>query len=293
MNDVSTKPNLSPEELAGVLASYNDAAGRLKESHDTLQHEVRRLRTELAHKNRQLERRKRLAALGEMAAGLAHEIRNPLGGIQLYADLLRKDLGGQRRSVDIVDKIISGVRSLDCLVTEVLAMTHTVAPKTKPGDLAMAATAAIDLLADRIEARGVHLSCRTAGPIQAVCDHDMIRRALLNVVRNAIDAAGCDGTVTVELFQKNHRAVIQVADDGPGVKADVADRIFNPFFTTKQEGTGLGLAIVHRIVEAHEGTITVGTSPLGGALFTIKLPIDGTHAPPTHRGEDHDDHCRD
>ncbi len=273
MNETVMKQNLTSEELVDILASYNEVTERLQQSHDELNNEVRRLHDELASKNRQLERRKRLAALGEMAAGLAHEIRNPLGGIRLYADLLRRDLQDRNESTEIIEKIIGGVGNLNTLVTDVLAMTHSVKPKVQPSDLTAIVASAIELLGELIAQNGTAVSCQCPSELTVACDRDMIHRAMLNVIRNAVEAAAEEGNVMIDISAQKDRAVVTIADSGQGVDAQVADRMFNPFFTTKDQGTGLGLAIVHRIVEAHDGSITVASSRWGGASFTISLPL--------------------
>ncbi|MFA5865080.1 MAG: HAMP domain-containing sensor histidine kinase [Phycisphaerae bacterium] len=278
MNTMTGKLNVTQDDLAGILESYSQAAERLKESHDVLQLEVRRLREELAQKNRQLERRKRLAALGEMAAGLAHEIRNPLGGIQLYANLLRKDLTDRPQLANIVDKMITGVKILDALVTDVLALTHTVQPKFTATDLVPLVNSAIELLAPHMQEKQSQVFFQAPAALAVVCDPNMLQRAILNLIRNAIDAAGISGQVFVEIIETNNQALLQITDTGPGIDPEIADKIFNPFFTTKDTGTGLGLAIVHRIIEVHEGTIRVTRAKTGGALFTIKIPQQPSNA---------------
>jgi signal transduction histidine kinase len=266
------KMNLTQDELANILESYHQVAERLKESHETLQMEVRRLRDELASKNRELERKKRLAALGEMAAGLAHEIRNPLGGIQLYADMLRKDLLDRPDMALTTDKIISGVKTLNALVTDVLALTHTVQPKFSQTDVVEIIYRMIELVQPIILENQSSVSYHGPSTLSIVADQRMLERALLNLFRNAIDAAGQNGVVEVELERKRNFVIVQVGDNGKGISPEIADKLFNPFFTTKDNGTGLGLSIVHRIVEAHDGNIKVGKSHLGGASFTIKFP---------------------
>ena len=269
---VTGKSSLTQDDLANILEGYHQAAERLKESHDLLQHEVRRLREELASTNRQLERRKRLAALGEMAAGLAHEIRNPLGGIQLYASLLKRDLSDRPELVITVDKMITGIKSLDALVSDVLALTHTVRPRFAPTDLVPLIRSAVELLDPSVQEKQARVVCQVPGELFVICDPHMIQRAALNLLKNGLDAAGTGGCVFVEVAGRKEEAVIQVADTGPGIAPEIADKVFNPFFTTKATGTGLGLAIVHRIVEAHEGTIRVSKAPSGGALFVLRIP---------------------
>jgi signal transduction histidine kinase len=273
MEPMTQKLNLSQDDLGTILESYSRAAERLKESHDGLQLEVRRLREELASKNRQLERRKRLAALGEMAAGLAHEIRNPLGGIQLFANLLRRDLADRPDLVVTIDKMIKGVKSLDVLVTDVLALTHTVQPKFTAADLAAVVGAAIELVGPHLQEKQSRICYQAPASVPLVCDSNMLQRAVLNLLRNALEAAGLGGEVFVEIVPHRQHVLLQISDTGPGIKTEVADKIFNPFFTTKDTGTGLGLAIVHRIVEAHEGTIRVSKAQIGGAMFTVKIPL--------------------
>jgi signal transduction histidine kinase len=274
METMTNKLNLTQDELANILESYSQAAERLKESHDVLQTEVRRLHDELANKNRQLERRKRLAALGEMAAGLAHEIRNPLGGIQLYANLLRKDLSEMPDQVDIIDKIIKGVRSLDDLVTDVLALTHTVQPKFNEGDLVQVVETAMEFLQPMLAEKESQIAFNSPVSLPAICDTNMLQRAMMNLIRNAVEAAGQGGQVIVDLNKSKKGIELRISDSGPGIEPEVADRIFNPFFTTKDTGTGLGLSIVHRIIEAHNGTIKITKASIGGARFTIRFTAE-------------------
>jgi signal transduction histidine kinase len=262
METTTQKINLTQDEIVGILETYSQAAERLKESHDVLQLEVRRLREELANKNRQLERRKRLAALGEMAAGLAHEIRNPLGGIQLYANLLHKDLSDRPEQAKIVEKIVVGVRSLDALVTDVLAMTHTVEPKFAAMDLVQVVSTSVELVQPQLAENESQISIHCPTTLEMIGDAHMLQRALLNLIRNAVDASGTCGQIFIDINRKQKNIVLQITDTGPGIDPEIADKIFNPFFTTKDTGTGLGLSIVHRIVEAHDG----------GAVFTVKLP---------------------
>lgn len=272
MSMVSEKSDITEQDLASILDSYNEATERLKESHDILQREVRRLRNELEQKNRQLERRKRLAALGEMAAGLAHEIRNPLGGIQLYANLLSRDLTENPELKNVADKIVMGVKTLDGLVTDVLSLTHTIEPKFKSSDLIEILNFAIELIQNDIQEKQVQVSLHTPVTHPLVCDPNMLQRALLNLLRNAIEASGVDGQVFVDVENSKEDVIIRISDTGPGIDESLFDRVFNPFFTTKDNGTGLGLSIVHRIVESHSGSISVTNSDSGGALFTITLP---------------------
>lgn len=263
------------QDLARMLSAYTEVTERLRSSHDRLAAEVGRLRGELASKNRQLERRSRLAALGEMAAGMAHEIRNPLGGIALYAGLLRKQLEDRPAQQALAARIACGVEGLNAIVNDILAFAGEIQPQKRPVDLASVVHEACDLARARLEQSGADLACDVPEGTELAADRSLLVRAVSNLLFNAIDAAG-EGEIRLAGRIDGDRVVLTVADSGPGVPAENLERIFNPFFTTKDAGTGLGLAIVHRIVESHGGQIGAANAAapegLGGALFTISLP---------------------
>ncbi len=263
-------------DLAAAIAAYTEITERLRDSHDKLLHEVQRLRDELASKNRELERRSRLAALGQMAAGMAHEIRNPLGGIALYASLLAGRLEADRESASIARKIATGVQRLNGLVGDILAFAGDIQPQKRPILLSAVLAEASELARCRLETAGTKLSCRYQDDVMFEGDPRLLVRAIANLLFNASDAAG-EGQVVLEAEASSGQLQITVADSGAGIPTEIMDRIFNPFFTTKESGTGLGLAIVHRIVDSHGGRISVRNGgegdPLGGAHFVLDLPI--------------------
>ena len=292
MTTLLHEPAQSAEKLNDfrrIIGAYQQATERLKDSHDQLMGEVSRLRAELVAKNQQFERRKRLAALGEMAAGVAHEIRNPLGSIQLYADLLARQLAGDSRKADLAGKIGAAVRGLDAIVSDMLTFTRVAEASRQPTNFAALVAEAAAESAARLDAAGAAVHAEWIDPsLQVELDPRLFKRVLVNLIVNAADAmaeAGVGGrgagvgsrdiVVTAEQLPAGSelgRWRIRVADSGPGISPDVLDKIFHPFFTTKDHGTGLGLAIVHHIVEAHSGTIAAANRPEGGAAFTIVLP---------------------
>jgi len=277
------RPALSPadmarrvEELGRIILAYSDVTERLQKSHDQLNQTVESLRHELSEKNRQLERRNRLAALGEMAAGLAHEIRNPLGGIQLYASMLTKDLAGHEQALQIVRKISGGVKHLESLVSQVLQFTREISVNPRKSDLSTIVNQSIEFASKAMEDRGVSCLLVGAHSLEVNVDPTLIGQAILNLLLNAAEACDSGGKVTVRFHSPTENAEVKqfrisVRDTGPGIPASILDRIFNPFFTTKDQGTGLGLAIVHRIVEAHDGTIVARNLEGGGAEFEIRV----------------------
>lgn len=263
-------------ELGGIIDAYNEVTERLKESHEMLTGEVRQLREQLREKDRELERGERLAALGEMAAGVAHEVRNPLGGILLYASMLERDLAGQPGPRGVAEQIAGAARKLDEIVSDILAFADRSELRCRPVLLNDLVLEVVELLKPRWMSMGCEVSLEVGSDCKTIeADAVQLQRALLNVVSNAVEAAGEGGHVWITIGGLDvgcGGAVVSVADDGPGVPAELRDRIFNPFFTTKDSGTGLGLAIVHGIVELHGGTVSVKDRAGGGAVFTVRLP---------------------
>lgn len=271
------------DDLAEIIRAYNQVTDKLQHSHEALQAEVVRLRRELASADAQLQRSKRLSALGEMAAGIAHEVRNPLAAIQLYASMITQDLdaldGEFGEPMRCASQITSAVRGLDGIVGDVLSFAREVEPKPAP----LAVTDVFDRVVSAhlpaIESAGVTVNriyIDTPGLIVAA-DSELLHRALLNLVRNAVDAM-CQvdqpRVLTLDAREVEEGLALSVRDTGPGIDRDAVDRLFNPFFTTRATGTGLGLAIVHRIVDAHGGTVSVTDNPDAdhGAAFELCLP---------------------
>jgi signal transduction histidine kinase len=264
------------EELGRIILAYSEVTERLQQSHEQLRKTVEHLRQELSEKNRLLERKNRLAALGEMAAGLAHEIRNPLGGIQLYASMLAHDVADREEPLKTVRKISAGVKRLEALVGQVLHFTREISVNPEPADLAEVVAQAAEYAQKAMSDRG--LRYRTDGPRSLLVHVDplLMGQTVLNLLLNAAEAVDVGGSVVLQFGRPPEESPSKqfhliVKDDGPGIPPQMLDRIFNPFFTTKDSGTGLGLAIVHRIVEAHDGTITASNEEGGGARFEIRI----------------------
>ena len=263
-------------DLVTILQTYNDVTERLKRSHETLLAEVARLREELHEKNRELQRRERLAALGEMAAGVAHEIRNPLGGIGLYSSLLERDLVDRPAEREIARRISAGVQNLENIVRGVLSFAGDAEPRFAHVRLGDVLDGALLQTAPQASALDVDIDVdrRLAG-VELWCDAGQVERALLNLLFNALDAAGAAGTVWVRLGDEDdHDGLVSilVEDDGPGIPAAEREKLFLPYYSTKRRGSGLGLAIVRRIIAEHGGSIDVADNTPHGTRFTIELP---------------------
>jgi len=278
------------ERLGEIVSGYAAVTERLRESHERLRAEVKRLGEELADKNRELARRQRLAALGQMAAGLAHEIRNPLGGILLYASLLEKELKGDVGRLHLVKRITSGVRSLEGLLTDILAFAGENQPQLRRTNVGRVMDQVTQMLWARLKELRTRLHVEAGlNELELKADPLQLRSALANLVLNAAEAAGRGGQVRVLASpgdEAGDGVRICVQDNGPGIPSECLDRIFDPFFTTKARGTGLGLAIVHRIAEAHGGAVWGRNRPENGAEFVLELPA--AREPKARRGSGHE-----
>jgi two-component system, NtrC family, sensor histidine kinase HydH len=229
-----------------------------------------------------LKEQHRLAAIGEMSAGLAHEIRNPLAGIKGAAQYLQgESVTGEM--AELVGVIVSEVDRLNTVVTQFLEYARPYDIRPEPTDVHALLRQVVDLVKAQGVPPGVSISLEVeTGLTEIQIDRDKVKQVLLNLVQNAVQAVGPDGSVEVrarEGFLRNpgHRGesalVLSVADTGPGISPEMIDKLFIPFFTTKHDGTGLGLAISQRLVEAHGGEVGVRSRVGSGTTFSVRLPF--------------------
>ena len=250
----------------------------------------RDLAERLAETNRRLEqaqdearRSERLAALGQLSAGLAHEIRNPLGVIKGSAEMLTQKLqASDELARELAGYISTEVNRLSALVTEFLDFARPLHAQPHPADLTALLDRVLQIVAGRFNGEPVRIERHYASGLPAVpLDESLCEQAFLNLVQNAYEAmqnADHPGTLCVEVrpATKDDRKGVELrlSDTGPGVPEELREEIFNPFVTTKKTGVGLGLSIVSKIVDGHHGSIHVENAPGGGAVFTIFFPLD-------------------
>lgn len=249
-------------EIARLMETFNQATERLARSYQT----IATLQREIAEKDRQLSRKTRLEDLGRMTAGLAHEIRNPLAGIQLYASMLRRDLEGDAAKVRMLDRLLAAVTGLERMVEDMLAYGRDLEPQRATLLLGTLVQEALDLAQAALEEKGIRVETDLDGT-SADVDAGMIRRVFLNVILNAAQAMGKQGTLSI----RGRGRSVSFRDTGPGIPPEILERLFTPFVTGKAKGTGLGLALARKIVEAHGGTIEAWNNPEGGATFEVRL----------------------
>ena len=234
--------------------------------------------------------RDRLAALGEMAAAIAHEVKNPLAGIEVMAGILKRQLLESPDAQSILGDIIKEAKMANAIVLEILDFVRPIRLQMEQIILADAVQDAISLAESHVPRGEVAVHVSLAPDLPSIHgDPYQLRQLFTNLLTNAFEALGGRGTVRILAAvlaedpslsepQGGPSLQIEVTDDGPGVPVDVMDRIFSPFFTTKPQGSGLGLAIVRKIVDAHDGRIDVSTPMAGGTRFRVTLPVKSSQA---------------
>jgi two-component system nitrogen regulation sensor histidine kinase GlnL len=236
--------------------------------------------------------RDRLAALGEMAAAIAHEVKNPLAGIEVMAGLLKRQLAENEDAQSILKDIIKEAKMANAIVIEVLDFVRPIRLQVERVALPDVVRDAITTAESTVPRRSIRLSVNVSDSLPPIeGDKQQLRQLFCNLLANAFEALDGEGSVRISAAERvvdeevggegetNQVRMIEVevVDDGPGIPADLIDRIFSPFFTTKPQGTGLGLAIVRKIVDAHDGRIDVSVAAVAGTRFVVTLPVDGDH----------------
>jgi len=232
--------------------------------------------------------RDRLASLGEMAAGIAHELKNPLAGIEVMAGLLRRQVSESKDAQSLLADIISEAKLANAIVVEMLEFVRPVRLQVERTSIADVVQQSVTMAESKAERGGVDVTVDLEpGLPQIQADHHQLCQVFTNLIANAFEALDRKGHITITgrtsamdndpafvgVHPPTPTVVVDVADDGPGLKADVTEKIFDPFFTTKVTGTGLGLAIVRKIVDAHDGRIDVNSQQGVGTRFRVTLPV--------------------
>jgi signal transduction histidine kinase len=232
--------------------------------------------------------RDRLASLGEMAAGIAHELKNPLAGIEVMAGLLRRQVADSKDAQSLLADILSEAKLANKIVVEMLEFVRPVRLQVEQTPVADVLQQSVTMAESKARRGDVRVAMNIEPGLPVIqCDHHQLSQVFTNLIANAFEALDGKGSITISAMTSAIEAdpafagvhpptpavVIEVADDGPGVPAEVTDKIFNPFFTTKVTGTGLGLPIVRKIVDAHDGRIDVSSAPGKGTRFRVTLPV--------------------
>ena len=234
---------------------------------------------ELQENFEQMKRAERLFALGQLSAGMAHEVRNPLASIAGAAGILQRNSRLEARDSECLAIIVKECTRLNRLVTHFLAFARPRPPHYQTVEIGSLFDSVLELAVHAIQEKPVELRkvLEATGPIE--CDPELIKQVLLNLLINAIQAMPDGGEVMLSTKPLASRVLIQVRDEGCGVAPLDREKIFDPFFTTKESGTGLGLSVAHKIVEQHGGILTAENNSKKGMTFTVQLPL---HQPRQH-----------
>jgi nitrogen-specific signal transduction histidine kinase len=238
--------------------------------------------------------RDRLASLGEMAAGIAHELKNPLAGIEVMAGLLRRQVPDKVDAQSILADIISEAKLANAIVVEMLEFVRPIRLEIEPTAIADVLHQAVTLAESKTARGGVSVAVAAPEGLPTIeADHHRLCQVFTNLIANAFEALDGKGAITITAAlsamepdpafagtpqEPTPILMVDVADNGPGVPAELSDRIFDPFFTTKTKGTGLGLGIVRKIVDAHDGRIDLSSSSETGTRFRVTLPVSSATA---------------
>lgn len=260
--------------IGGTVGLLASAQRRLTDRFRQTAESLRAANIELTQSHEEMRRAERLAALGQIAAGLAHELRNPIAAINGAIEIVASRVASGTPEAEFTGLADVELKRLDALLTDFLAYARPREPQFAIAPLSYAVQHVLSLLRPIADRAAVSLTSNCdAGERLVRADREQIEQVLFNTVLNAIQASPRGGAVTIDETEHDGNCVIAVSDEGPGIPPDVAPRIFEPFFTTKTRGTGLGLPTAHRIVVAHGGRIEMGAAESGGTVCRVILPL--------------------
>ncbi|HEY6946917.1 MAG TPA: ATP-binding protein [Candidatus Acidoferrum sp.] len=258
------------------FASRNDNVGQLGRQFNEMIQELAENRTEIERLHQiEMARAEHLATIGELAAGLAHEIRNPLAGIAGVVEVMGRELPQESSSRTVLPEVQSEIQHIQAILNDLLAYARPRPPEFHPADLNATVEQAVFLARQQVRTKPIDILFEQKDKKLPRILHDpvQIQQVVLNLLLNGIQAIPKEGKIEVALRQEAGCAVVRIRDTGKGIARDSLAKIFKPFFTTRREGTGLGLSLAKSIVESHKGRIEVTSEPGRGAQFEVWLPI--------------------
>lgn len=257
---------------------------RLTEEKRRLEHEIKLYAEELEQRvdertaelvetHQRLVTQERIAALGRAAAQVAHEVKNPLAGLLLYSlHLKSKSDNLSEKQTYLVDKIVDTINHLNNRVEQILGFARPVNLDLRAANLTEIVNDILGLLQPQVTAKKIEVRLSMSDPAYAIIDDSSIRGALMNLILNAIEAMPEGGTLSIAVNQTGELVRLEIADTGPGIDEEKAKKIFEPFYTTKAQGLGLGMPYAKRIIDQHNGTISLSSRPEEGTTISITLP---------------------
>jgi signal transduction histidine kinase len=257
------------------FAKRNDDVGQLGQQFNDMIRQLEENRAEIERLHqREMARAEHLATIGELAAGLAHEIRNPLAGIGGVVEVMGRELPPESSSRTVLPEVQGEIQHIQAILNDLLAYARPRPPEFHPADLNATVEQAVFLARQQVRTKPIEITLEPEKRLPRIL-HDpvQVQQVILNLLLNGIQAISNQGKIVVALRQEREYAVVRIRDNGTGISPESLPRIFKPFFTTRKEGTGLGLPLARGIVESHEGRIEVTSEPGRGAQFEVWLPI--------------------
>lgn len=219
----------------------------------------------------------RIESLGWIVAKIVHEVRNPLGSIELITSLLRKELSDDADKKRLIDHVISSVKNIDNIMSNLLHFTRTPIPNFKMNNIEIMLQKCLEVVSYIILKNNIKTIQKLDPDLWIYCDEILMNQVFINMFMNSLQAMKTGGVLTIETIKRdfdspNFYVEVLISDTGSGIPPEYSERIFDPFFTTSEKGTGLGLTIVHNILKVHGGGIKVHSREGEGAKFVIKIP---------------------
>jgi len=219
------------------------------------------------------QRDEKLVLMGEMAANIAHEIRNPLGSIELFASLLERDLKNDESGTKLTRSIVKGVRTINSIISNILLFTKEIKLEPQNRFVADIVDDVVLYLQHLMKEKNIKFINKINEDHVVRCDTELCKQVVMNIVHNAIEAVPDGGQIVIESFSEPERSGFTVTDNGSGISESMRKKLFIPFQTTKAKGTGLGLAIVYKILKAHNGQISVESDGATHTRFIVEFPV--------------------
>ncbi len=264
------------EFLKDAFSLFNETSEKLEQAYQRLGYKASELCSGINERETR-EREVRLQAMGWMVTKIVHDIRNPLGSIELISSLLRKELTGDPDKQELLGHIIYGVKNIDTVLSNLLHFTMCLKPRFERENIGMIIDSSLEVVSYLINKKVINVIRSFDKDMEIYCDKALMRQVFLNLFLNSLQAMEDNGDLGIEVFHNrdDNDVEISVQDTGCGIDSEDMDKIFDPFFTTKEKGPGLGLTIVHNIISAHKGTINAYSKPGEGSLFVMNIPSGG------------------
>ena len=273
-NDLEIKENFnSIEQLKEAFSSFNETSEKLEQIYHKLESRTVAMQSVLEERGEH-ERDIRIESMGWIVTKIVHDIRNPLGSIELITSLLRKELSEDADKKKLIDHVIHGVKNIDNILSNLLHFTRSPKPNFRIHNVAMILQKCLEVVYYTIQKNDISVVQNLDPRITISCDEILMRQVFVNMFMNSLQSMKTGGILTVEVIKADEPSCIEflIKDTGCGIGHQHLARIFDPFYTTNEKGTGLGLTIVHNIIKVHGGSIKVLSQAGKGTQFSIRLP---------------------